>query len=888
MNTHTPALLRFPLPTILLISISLWGIGIPALADSPSITGTSITYPSWSGAPVGMNQDSLKFGDQTSIAVEITDDAPIRTVIGDFSAFGIADPVSLSPYRELDATHHQYRVTTEIASHATGPAPVHIVATDNEGRSTETSISAYVDNTPPLFRLDSLSFASASTTPAPNDTMLVSGFIDQDESKIFVTDTYYSLYDANRTPVFAFGNYTPKGLGTALSDLGKGPFSDDPLQLELDRNEAFHVPDAAYIAITASVTDGAGNTATTTSPLTPIPHGTGAAAPPAGMSNVLFLPGIEGSRLYTMQNGSEEKVWDPSSGSDLALLSLNEQGKSMHDVYTKEHDTLNAVGPFTFYQSLADDMNGLTDTGAMNEWSAVAYDWRLSLSDIVHGGAQHGTNIDYGEATSTPYIEQTLRALAATSKSGKVSIIAHSAGGLVAKALLQKLGDAETARLVDKVVFVGVPQSGTPLALAGLLYGYGGALPADWCAAWIAVGPLCSVIASREQSRMLAHNAPMIYDLLPSSTYFADVQDPAHPVASLNGMIVDTETELDSFATASALSTGLIAEANQTHSELDAWSPPPSVAVYQLAGWGTDTLSGIQYYQAPNLLSPGTFTQRYRPQFVEDGDGTVTIPSALMMPLSENVKRYWINVSKTIAVAHANVLELPNVREFIANILSNRLGALPSGITGMQPASINPKKKLLFTLHGRANATLRASSGQTSVLNADGTSEPGIPGVQTGQFGDTGFLLASADESYQFTIQQIDDGAVDVDVQYLVDDVITDTSSFQDVSGQLDVAADGTVSTSTIASSTPAPATPSKGIVLGKPVVVSRTVGIHNSKSVLTQPKPIKEVTPKPAPVKKTAAPKAKPLTAKAKKTINELLTNLQAQLQGLLVRLGH
>jgi pimeloyl-ACP methyl ester carboxylesterase len=58
-----------------------------------------------------------------------------------------------------------------------------------------------------------------------------------------------------------------------------------------------------------------------------------------------------------------------------------------------------------------------------------------------------GTNA----ATSTPYIIQELRRLAATSKTGKVTIIAHSNGGLLAKALLTH---PEYAQYVDNLFWL--------------------------------------------------------------------------------------------------------------------------------------------------------------------------------------------------------------------------------------------------------------------------------------------------------------------------------------------------------------------------------------------------------------------------------------------------
>jgi pimeloyl-ACP methyl ester carboxylesterase len=609
-------------------------------------------------------------------------------------------------------------------------------------------------------------------------------------------------------------------------------------------------------------------------------------------------------------------------------------------VYTKEGDTIDAIGPFKFYRSFEDQMNSLKDAGTITDWKSVAYDWRLSLEDLVDKGMQHGERIDYGEATDTPYIEQTLRALAATSKTGKVTIIAHSNGGLVAKKLMQKLGNADTAALIDTVIFVGVPQSGTPQALAGALHGYGSALPADWCAAWEVFGSLCASNASRATSRMLAENMPMAYDLLPSFTYFNDVKDALHPIVAFAadhlfakernnyGFIIQNENEQTEFATdqdggrskpapadlttPNILNANLLGSANEMHAELDTWVPPPQVQVYQVAGWGADTLSGIEYYEAAKASAPGGYVPRYRPEFVEDGDNTVTIPSALMMPIAENVKRYWINLTSKIALqplggaVHSNLLEMRGLRELIQNILTGTLqDLLPDGITTTPPANISTRKKLLFTLHGSVHATLKNDVGQTTILNPDGTIVQGIPDVEAGQFGDTGYMLMPVGAVYHLLLDNNDSGTVDLDVQHLIDDTITDTSTFEDIPvgpatpSEVDVSTDGSAASVEVTplsnvlsteTSSPVPSSGSSSVSSTKTSFVIRTKGVHDSKSVLTPPKPIKvPVVKKVATTtKKIATPKTKPLTAKAKKTISALLNALTAELQGLLTKLPH
>ncbi len=530
-------------------------------------------------------------------------------------------------------------------------------------------------------------------------------------------------------------------------------------------------------------------TAATTSPTLP--------ATPL-VSNVLFLPGIEGSRLYEAgscgDDSCENQLWEPGAEQSLASLLwntandtirklfLDPSGASVNDVYAKEDSLVDSVRGTDYYASFISQMNTLKQNGTINDWEPVAYDWRLSLNDLLTKGAQTGTHIDYGQATSTPYIEQTLRRLAASSKTGKVTIVAHSNGGLVAKALLQELGP-EASTLVDKVIFVGVPQSGVPLDLGALLYGYDQGIP-DYFPR----------IVSEETAQGLALNAPVAYHLLPSPAYLASIAgDPHHPIIrfegdayeneeSAYGSTISDQATLDRFllgTTIAPINPTLIAYTNAEHSLLDAWMPPAGIEVDQIAGWGVDTVAGIDFYTLPPIaavaLNDAHPIREYRPIFTEDGDSVVPVPSALMMAKTMDVTHYWLNLAKYnrdqhASYQHKNILEAQPTQEIVTNLIENSTSTLPEYITISEPPTLDASKKLLFILHSPLTLGLYDSTGNHTGPAGDGTTDEQIPGATYNQFGDVKYIIAPEGPQYTLKMNGLADGTFSIDLQELSDD----------------------------------------------------------------------------------------------------------------------
>jgi pimeloyl-ACP methyl ester carboxylesterase len=488
-------------------------------------------------------------------------------------------------------------------------------------------------------------------------------------------------------------------------------------------------------------------------------------------------------------------------------IGLNEGVSIWDDVYTR--DVIDrAYGNADIYASFITRMNTMKREGVIEDWKSAPYDWRLSLNDLLDYGHNLNGNIHYSgidRATTTPFVLQELRRLAATSRTGKVTIIAHSNGGLVAKALLARLGDAEASALVDTVIFVASPQTGTPQAMGALLHGFKQDIPGDvW---YLPDGSFFSA----EAARILAHDMPGAYNLLPSVQYFNDVQTPvatfvnSTPVLaeaySRYGSILNTHDEFTDFilgneggrtmpsvndlVTPNIGSSLLLAQADAAHAVIDSWQAPEAINIMQIAGWGIDTVSGIEYSQKKK---GGEFAWKYRPILKEDGDGTVVVPSALAMNASAHVERLWVNMKAynsgpTSDLEHANILEIPNLLNFIADTITKTAPVFSDYIylsTSTPPSTSD--KKLRYFLHSPLSLGLYDGEGRyTGISTTTGEIENQIPGAYYREFGEVKYITTPASAALKLVLSGQASGHFSLDIQEVQGDTILATTTFADI-----------------------------------------------------------------------------------------------------------
>jgi pimeloyl-ACP methyl ester carboxylesterase len=522
-----------------------------------------------------------------------------------------------------------------------------------------------------------------------------------------------------------------------------------------------------------------------------------------GYSNVAFLPGLEASRLYynntncaLLPTCDNTRLWEPNWNADAQKLYLNADGSSIDStVSTKDPiDTIYGVLG-NIYGWFIGSMDDLKTAKTIQDWKPLPYDWRLGFDEILSKGSLlPNGNISYLLGSSTPYIIQETERLAHESDTGKVTIIGHSMGGLVAKKLTNKLKEKGEGNIVDKIILVASPQTGAPIAIGALLHGEDQDQGKGF-------------VLNEVTARTLAENMQSAYNLLPTDKYFTDVFDKVITFdtattktlsyRNIYGTTIDDTTELYNFLLGTEArtkpnpqETWLPNVLNKTvydrslteQSELANWTPPEGVEVIQIAGWGATTVSGIKYVERKcHWYETCTTRLDIEPIKIIDGDGTVPVPSALGMNGATN---YYVNLAITSG-EHKNILEVKSLQGLISGFIADQTLNMPGIVTSVpftadvhrlnfsvhSPVSID-----LYDLLGR-HTGLASTSSDSDIQKIDEE----IPNSYYFTFGEGKYAGSETESSTTVKLTGLTAGSFTFDVEETQGNDIVASTTFADI-----------------------------------------------------------------------------------------------------------
>ena len=539
-------------------------------------------------------------------------------------------------------------------------------------------------------------------------------------------------------------------------------------------------------------------------------------------SSVLFLPGMEASRLYrqlpnplpNLFTTPSRKIWEPLTNADPQQLYLDTKGKSIDaNIFVGGIiDNFLSVG---IYKGFIDSMDQLAQHKFIHEWKAFPYDWRFDASSTVMESTKY--------ATSTRMLVATFLTMASSSDTGKVTIIAHSNGGLVAKVLVKKLSELGYGNLVDKVILVAVPERGTPKAVGAMLHGHDQNI-------------LNGLLLSTAVARKLSNNMTAAYDLLPSSHYFSSLpslpftdSDIFTPILSFTsstlaqidfsayGKHVNTYDGLKDFLLGSKdkrtkpafedskspelLHKNLLTIAEGIHSTIDSFVFPSSTQVMSLIGWGNKTVKGLVYSDHLKCTADSLFIKnKCSVQLTYDaissawGDGTVLASSAY----DPQASNYYFDLSsynkaQSAEESHASILNVdPTVDLITSATVSNSLSnlPLPKYISNKPPTKADfHDNDIYVTVHSPVELHVYDSQGRHTGLlpNTDPNTsdiiryETKVPGTSYFANTDVPYVKVPYGAPYTITLVGTGTGTYTLDVEHDMNGGIVSTEHYVDM-----------------------------------------------------------------------------------------------------------
>lgn len=498
---------------------------------------------------------------------------------------------------------------------------------------------------------------------------------------------------------------------------------------------------------------------------------------PTGASNILFIPGIMGSKLYEQSSdcedeSEEQERWVSFDSCSQLRLQTNYLGQSLNIIYTYANESALVdeisiprlgQGP-NIYKSLLADLKAWKVVGRINDFAILPYDWRLRVDDLMNMSRDPVTNKIFKDSNAElnqTYLYETISRLA---QNEKVTVVAHSNGGLLIKYFVSMLEEQNDPLLdrIENIILVAVPQEGTPESVIGTLHG-------------VELG-LGGFVMDSQTSRSLMKDGPFGFHLLPTRQYFESVATPVITIEeglvtnnwrqqfgdSLNsydemrtfmiegsGRLQPSESDV---ATPAVINEHSFTYKSQLESVLADWQAPEGIKVYQVAGTGIVTPSGLTYFTDIACVDRNIFFQctryerklGYRVNGVLDGDGTVVTPSALSLGENEQVKRMWVNIDEfnqtNIDKMHRDIMEIEDIRNFILGIATSSTDPVYTYLSTSSP-SLGNGSRLVFQLHSPLDMSVRLANGQVV-----GSSTEIADGATYRRFGELQYLSVPATE----------------------------------------------------------------------------------------------------------------------------------------------
>lgn len=456
-----------------------------------------------------------------------------------------------------------------------------------------------------------------------------------------------------------------------------------------------------------------------------------------GLDPVILVPGIMGSYLYDSNWGEvwmnlDKMVLNIFDDDYLNYLKMDENGNSINNIVVE--DVVRSVEKLKIIN--IDILNGLIDTLEADGYEenkdlfVFPYDWRQSI-----------------DLTAVQLNQKILDVLSQTG-SQKVNIIAHSMGGLVAKAYMKAYMGQDK---INKFIDIATPHFGAPKAFKVLKYGDNLGI---------------KVILSENRIKIISQNMPSVYELLPNASYY----DSGH--IDYNFVYSDQGFQYDYNDMNSYLGIWnnplLVDEAKEFHNNIDDYnSYAGNTQTYNIIGCGFATLGKI------TKLNKEKDHNEYRLDYIS-GDGTVPLKSAEGIPA---YRKYYYNGVEHISLPSAN-----GITQLVGSILDDKESQFD-----LSPYPISTRSDIcqirgkIVTYHSPIALHVYDEDGRHVGPDAGGDIDNQIPGAQYDIIEDNKFVFLPPGHTYRIVGQATGIGAFNSRIETIDNGLVTQTAYYNQI-----------------------------------------------------------------------------------------------------------
>ena len=471
---------------------------------------------------------------------------------------------------------------------------------------------------------------------------------------------------------------------------------------------------------------------------------------------VLIVPGVLGTEISQPQSdGSNEKLW----------LDLVHNFTDIGDEFMDPLQFNDDLTPIDTSLVLGDIIRNITANIGNKSFPLFDYSAKL-IGDFQNQGYTENADLfvfpydwRYGvNDANLAQLKQKVTDIMQKTGSDTVDVVAHSTGGLLVKKYVM---DNPTDNHLDKVVFVGVPNTGAPKAVKILLQGDNFGIP----------------FLSDDEMKKVSKNLPVVYDLMPSLQYYKNAGSFIHTVHqhlfSTDYLDLDFAQVTDFLKDHSFNATAWSNSQNLHTSDFYNYDMRTAgVDLYAIDGCKSGTIGNI------SEITSDIFPTTYKIDEVA-GDGTVPFESAKNLPINGS------NIYYALKADHGGMLSQDGIRQQIVNIISGSYFTInPNLIT--KDAGRCGLNGNLISIFSPLSIDVTDQDNNHAGISSDGVSiEDTIPDADYEIIGDHKFVYLPNDDNETYDIKIAGTGS---GVFTLTDtDIVNDQTQNMQVFSQIPV-----------------------------------------------------------------------------------------------------